>query len=832
LTNITIAIGKNKNEMNWLNSSFTWSELVDQFRNVRKTDETMAQYDDMSNHEQDQIKNGRAFIGARFKDGDCRRRLKENIESRTLITLDIDFATINTLADISKVLDGKAYIIYSTHSHRVDKPRYRLIIPMDKEMTPDEYSAIARKIASLIGMSVFDKTTFDISRLFYFPSCSADAIPCLYESKGTFTCINSILNMYDDWRDPTKWDRHPNEQKKLSKSFAKGKKEDPRTKSGIIGAFCRVYTITDAIAEFMPDIYFPTDVSNRWTYHKSNSVAGLVTYEDDIFAHSFHASDPLSGKTENAFDLIRIHKFGHLDKDCKADEETKNLPSHKSMVKFAYEDEKAKKFLESDLDNFDITNEEQIELPTFPITVFPEWVQNYCKDLAHTEQVPIDMVAMMLLTAFSCACMKKVTIQVTKSWKQDLNLYILTLAPSGSNKSGVVSKLRKPIIEYEESFNEFKKTCLDAKVNEWEVNEMKLKEVKKKLAKPDIEADDRQHYTAQMELISRELKGLKPSELRLLCEDATVEKIAHLMHHNDGKIAIIEPEGHGFFQKLQGQYSNSSNFDIILKSDEDDAFRVDRISNEREDFKIYKPRITIGLACQPSVVQNLKSELHGTGLFARFLISNSVHKFKPRKLNNDELNPILQKSYSRAIKELLSLDDEKELSFTDDAYAIFDIIYNEIQKELFHGDLTDENGKSFGGKFAGRIARIIALIHVMEFTGHDKVPTEINSELVKRCKPLIDYFISHKVAFHAIIAETEEEKVYKDVLKKIADFANGQKVVNGSEFYKRRMRRHYKSHQYKELLKTMESEQLIRLHHQPNKIYEIEISKKGSETYL
>ena len=822
MNNITIAIGRNEKETNWENKTFTWQELVERFKQVRRTSETMAQYDAMSKAERSQAKSGEAFIGSRVNNGS---RKKEDITNRTLITLDIDFGTGQTLQGIAAVLGDNAHVIYSTHSHREQKPKYRLIVPVDREMTSDEYSAVARKIALLIGMDYFDHTSFEINQLLYFPSCSADVTaPFFCEEQGSFSSVDGVLDMYDDWRDHMQWGRHPNEQKELHKSLTK--MEDPHAKTGIIGAFCRVYTITDAISEFIPDIYLPTDMNDRWSYNNGSTVAGLVIYENDTFAHSHHESDPLSKKTVNAFDLIRIHKFGHLDIGCADDEATNSLPSFKAMLQFAQESMKTD-FAES----FDIENKEKSELPTFPITVFPEWIQNYCKDLANTEQVPIDMVAMMLLTTFSCACMKKVTIQITKSWKQDLNLFVLTLAPSGSNKSGVVSKLRKPIIEYEQIYNEFNKDTLDAQINEWEVNEMKLKEVKKKLAKPDIEASVRQQHSAQMELISRELKGLKPSELRLLCEDATVEKIAHLMHHNDGKIAIIEPEGHGFFQRIQGQYSNSSNFDIILKSDEDDAFRVDRISNEREDFKIYKPRMTIGLACQPSVVQNLKAELYGTGLFARFLISNSVHKFKPRKLNNDEPNLNLQKFYSKAINDLLALKEERTLSFTDDAYTVFNTIYNEIQKELFHGDLTDENGKSFGGKFAGRVARIIAIIHVMGFTGYDEIPIKINHETVERCEPLIEYFISHKVAFHATLSETEEERAYRDVLKKIADFMNGQKTVNGSEFHQKRMRRQYpKAHQFKDLLLAMESEQFIKIHRQSSiKTYEIEISNRGHE---
>ena len=41
----------------------------------------------------------------------------------------------------------------------------------------------------------------------------------------------------------------------------------------------------------------------------------LVVVYDDVFAYSHHATDPACGKLLNAFDLVRIHKFGGLDEN-------------------------------------------------------------------------------------------------------------------------------------------------------------------------------------------------------------------------------------------------------------------------------------------------------------------------------------------------------------------------------------------------------------------------------------------------------------------------------------------------------------------------------------
>jgi len=470
--------------------------------------------------------------------------------------------------------------------------------------------------------------------------------------------------------------------------------------------------------------------------------------------------------------------------------------------------------------------ENPLEIPDFPITIFPKWLQTYCENVAHTQQVPTDMVAMMMLSCFSTACMKKISIEVSPNWKQDLNLYLLTLAPSGTNKSGVVKVLRKPITDYEENYNISNHSDLQQKKSDWRTATNQLKEIEKELAKPTISDKQSQTYKAKRNLLIEQLNGQEPTEMRLLCDDATIEVMAKLMHENGGKLAMIEAEGHGFIQKLQGQYSGTSNLDLVLKSDEDPTFRVDRINSERKGFLIKNPRMTIGLACQPSIFKNLKQELHGTGLFARFLISNSTHKFKARKLNNDKPDELAQKNYERSIKQILTRKNEITLKLAPDAYDLFNEIFNGIQNELFNGDLMNEPGKSFGGKLAGRIARIIGIVHMMEQTGYASPSTEINLETVAHCQPLVEYFISHKLSFHANLRETEEERLYQDIMKKIIDFGttfeSGKNEFDGSAFYQKRMRRLFPNvNKFKEVLQAMQKKGLIHLRHYTNNKYTI-----------
>jgi len=57
------------------------------------------------------------------------------------------------------------------------------------------------------------------------------------------------------------------------------KQADPLTKDGIIGAFCRTYSIEEAIAAFLPDVYQPSAMQGRYDYVPADSQAGVVIYE-------------------------------------------------------------------------------------------------------------------------------------------------------------------------------------------------------------------------------------------------------------------------------------------------------------------------------------------------------------------------------------------------------------------------------------------------------------------------------------------------------------------------------------------------------------------------
>ena len=356
-TNIIIATGKSRSARSWTSKKMTWSELVSKLAEPTVTNETATEYAKMSKADQGRKKDVGGFVGGYIPGNG--RRIRGAVKERYLITLDADNPGEDFIVDLDMELGGMEYVLYSTYSHTADNPRYRVIIPVDRPMTPDEYQAVSRRIADNIGIEFFDPSTHQAERLMYWPSHPKDVEYVYQHSEGSLVSVDTYLSTYRDWRDTSLW---PTSEKESQIRLDAAKKQgNPLEKKGLIGAFCRSYSITEAIHKFLPEVYEPTAVEDRYTYVAGSSVGGLVIYDNDTFAYSNHATDPISGKLVNAFDLVRIHLFG--DKDPADETSVTKLPSYKDMIDFVNEDGAAPILLDkermADMEFEDITDDDE-----------------------------------------------------------------------------------------------------------------------------------------------------------------------------------------------------------------------------------------------------------------------------------------------------------------------------------------------------------------------------------------------------------------------------------------------------------------------------------------
>lgn len=333
-----IATAGSRTSRRWKTIDVSWDWLLERLRTPKRTGETMREYRSMSRDEQSARKDVGGFVGGALSGG---RRTAAAVTERWLVTLDADAASPGDWDNFTALWDCRA-CLYSTHSHTPEAPRLRWIIPLRRAVTPEEYPAVARKVAEWIDIEQMDPTTYQPERLMYWPSCPEDGEYVFREQDGPILDPDSVLAEYgpgDAWRDASLW---PISEKETTVVLREARRQgDPETKPGIVGKFCRAFDIDAAIERFLPGVYIPCELPSgqpRYTYVAGSSSGGAVVYEDGKFLYSHHATDPAGGMLCNAFDLVRVHKFGEMDADCQQQEITRR-PSYQAMCAFVTGDE-------------------------------------------------------------------------------------------------------------------------------------------------------------------------------------------------------------------------------------------------------------------------------------------------------------------------------------------------------------------------------------------------------------------------------------------------------------------------------------------------------------
>jgi hypothetical protein len=337
---LDIAIANSISQKKLTNESLSWTTLANRLSVNKITGETLQEYLSFNKDTQNKIKDIGGFVGGYLVNGD---RHKGSVKHRSLITLDIDSCDIhqdNLLKLIDSNLADTTYVVYSTHKHTKNNPRVRLVIPLDRDVNMIEHEALGRLIASSINLSYFDKSTFEENRIMYYPSSTIDTKPLYLFKDGQLLDTALYLAKYEDYQDTSSWKILPNAQtrKRYEPSLEERRSSETTTinKSGYIGAFLQAYPIREALKELLSSEFEETNDDSRYTYIDGTSSKGLVLYGD--YAYSYHSSDIGYGHGGlNSFDLVRIHKYGHLDQEIEYDPRDKKiittLPSFKQMIK-------------------------------------------------------------------------------------------------------------------------------------------------------------------------------------------------------------------------------------------------------------------------------------------------------------------------------------------------------------------------------------------------------------------------------------------------------------------------------------------------------------------
>ena len=308
MRDLAIAYGNNRQAKKWVNKTTSFDELKERLKVTIRTTESAEEYARFSKAQKDNAKDHGGFVAGALKGG---RRKIDTVELRSMVALDGDRID-KTFLENYETSTPYTSVLYTTHSSTDENPRVRLIFPLTRDVTPEEFVAVSRYLAQMLGIDYFDECSYQPNQLMYWPSTPSNGSFVYKEVDKNWLNPDEILNAHPEWTDPTRLPTSSRESK--ANTVANQKVQDPLEKDGIVGLFNRVYfPISKAIEAFLSEVYEPTENENRYHLIESSSIAGVEIKEEGKFVYSHHAKDPAYLKLCNAFDIVRIHKFGDDD---------------------------------------------------------------------------------------------------------------------------------------------------------------------------------------------------------------------------------------------------------------------------------------------------------------------------------------------------------------------------------------------------------------------------------------------------------------------------------------------------------------------------------------
>ena len=155
--------------------SYTWAELVDLLSKHRVSeDKSKCNY----------------FVGATFKDN---YRNKENLISTSLMTIDVDKFEGTAEDVLSKIQRTLPYslVLYSTFRSTSNVPRFRIIIPLTREIPARDYEPLCLALCDEYKEFTVDKCGFKLELPMYLPYAPTSRID------DAFSYVKDVENYLD-----------------------------------------------------------------------------------------------------------------------------------------------------------------------------------------------------------------------------------------------------------------------------------------------------------------------------------------------------------------------------------------------------------------------------------------------------------------------------------------------------------------------------------------------------------------------------------------------------------------------------------------------------------
>lgn len=163
MRDLAISYGNSRQAKKCVNKTISFDALKERLKTTIRTTELAEEYAKMSKAQRDAAKDHGGFVGGTLKGG---RRKIDTVELRSMIALDGDRID-KAFLDNYETLAPYTSVLYTTHSSTEDSPRVRIIFPMTRDVSSEEFVAVSRYVAQALGIDFFDECSYQPNQLMY-----------------------------------------------------------------------------------------------------------------------------------------------------------------------------------------------------------------------------------------------------------------------------------------------------------------------------------------------------------------------------------------------------------------------------------------------------------------------------------------------------------------------------------------------------------------------------------------------------------------------------------------------------------------------------------------
>jgi putative DNA primase/helicase len=313
--NLAIVTAPRRNSLHWAPGTVTWAEVCSWVDNPASKKEA-------GNYLFGELRPTTAVHKPGGKPCTGLHRRKDAVVSRSTAALDADTPTPG-FAERVQLVFPYAALLHTTFSSSPDDPHYRVLVPLSRPVAPDEYIVVCQVLMRLLGKESFDPSTDQPERYMFRPAAQQPEWFASWVLDGEPAPVDELLA---GWEPDLSHVPLPTPSRN---------KRDPFTLEGVIGAFNRAYDDWDVLIKVYELPYEPAG-DERYQLVGAVSQAGMGPIPGAAgLVYSHHSNDPAYGQTCSAFDLVRLHRFGHLDEDAKDSTPVNKRPSQTAMLDLA-----------------------------------------------------------------------------------------------------------------------------------------------------------------------------------------------------------------------------------------------------------------------------------------------------------------------------------------------------------------------------------------------------------------------------------------------------------------------------------------------------------------